>query len=47
MSDSFDVGLTVAVLSMVGTLLALAIVACGIWALGRFLHDPEPADDSA
>jgi hypothetical protein len=41
---SLDVGLTVAVLSMVGTLLALAIIAVCTWALGRYLRDPQPPE---
>lgn len=41
--DDFGVGLIVAGLSMVGTLLALGVIAVFIWALGRFLQDPpEP-----
>ena len=43
-SSSLGVGLTIALLSMLGTLLALALVAAFTWALGRYLRDPEPAE---
>lgn len=40
--DPLGIGLTVAVLSMVGTLLALSVIAAFTWALGHYLRDAQP-----
>lgn len=37
-------GAIVAVLSMLGTLLALGVIAVCTWALGRYLKDPPDPD---
>ncbi len=46
MGADFGNALIVAVLSMVGTLLALGVIALLTWALARYLKDP-PGPDAA